>query len=315
MTGSGLPPRWLVLSLAAPPAGEEILLVDALRRLGARSVEQRGERFIAHFPPPASLESLSSDVRAAVGASTSLRPPELSWAWEGSASLAERWSAEFEPRRVSPRLTVASAAGVAEASPTDVVIRLHAGAAFGTASHPTTRSCLRILDRLHQPGDRVADIGAGSGILAIAAALLGSPDVVAIESDPLACASARANLSLNEVEDRVTVLEMDAGPGDVEELGSFSVVFANIGASGLIPLLPGLRAALEPRGRLVVSGVVGGEARDVVTRAGMEGLELAGAEFEDAWWTGVFRPRGSTRVDSPAATNWPLPPARRRRTR
>jgi ribosomal protein L11 methyltransferase len=162
--------------------------------------------------------------------------------------------------------------------------------AFGTAEHPTTRGCLRTLEALVAEGERVADVGTGSGILAITAALLGASKVVALESDPWASAAARENAVANAVDGRVEILDTTVGAGVLALLGPFDGIVANIETGVLIPLLPDFRLALAPSGWLVLSGILAVEADGVVQAAMREGLSLTCQDSEAEWWTGGFVP-------------------------
>jgi ribosomal protein L11 methyltransferase len=282
-------PPWLRLSVQAPPAGEEHLLVEALRSLGARSVERDGERFVAMTPPPVVPETLLRQAEAVIRASTSLQDPWLTWEWRSHGAWAEEWSRALEPRRVGARIIVAPAGRAPGADADDIVIRLVPGPGFGTAEHPTTRACLRLLEEAVVPGDRVADVGAGSAILAVAAARLGAARVVAYESDPLACAAARQTVESNEVADRVEVREVEIRPGGLPLTNGFDGIVANLQADILLPLLPGLARYVVGRGWLIVSGLTRGEGSDVISLALDSGLHLERTEVDEGWWSACFR--------------------------
>lgn len=276
---------WLVLSVPAAPTGEELLLVDALRRVGARAVERRGERVLAWFPPPARPRATVARARAAVRASTSMADPALDWSWESQGDWARRWAEEVGPRRVTGRIVVAPVGRAVERGPSDVVVRLDPASAFGTAEHPTTRGCLRLLDETSLEGRRVLDIGTGSGILAIAAAKLGADHVLAVEADALACAAARTNAEVNGVADRLEVRHSRATAALLRRLGHFGVVAANLETGTLVRLIPAFPAVLEPRGWAVVSGVVAAERDAVAECAAAAGLAVRGEDEEEGWWT------------------------------
>jgi ribosomal protein L11 methyltransferase len=280
--------RWLILSVVAPPRGEELLLIDALRRLGARSVEREGERFVARLPPHNEVEALLREAERVIRASTSLAEPALSWRWQHHDEWAEQWTRDLPPRRVTDRIVVAPARAEVHERPGEIVIRLDPSAAFGTAEHPTTRMCLRFLDRLVRAGDRVADIGSGSGILAIAAARLGAANVLALEHDPLACADARANVRLGGVADRVHVRELKVTTGELSRLGRFHGVVVNLEWVLLQPILHGLPATVAPGGWLVAAGLLVPERAPFLTAAGHLGLSLRDEATEGGWWAGAL---------------------------
>jgi ribosomal protein L11 methyltransferase len=282
--------RWLLISVLAPPHGEELLLVDALRRIGARAVEREGERFVGRVPAPPDVDALLRDAERVVRASTSLADAGLQWRWQSHRDWADRWTRELEPRRVTDRILVAPAGIHVRADPRDIVIRLQPGAAFGTAEHPSTRMCLRFLDRIVRAGDRVADIGAGSGILAVAAARLGATDVLALEADPHACDDARANVRLAGLQHRVRTRHVHVTPDVARRLGRFDGVAINLQWDLLEPLLPALGDLLTPRGWLVVAGLILHERDSLLEGARAGGLELRDETVEAGWWAGHLCP-------------------------
>jgi ribosomal protein L11 methyltransferase len=290
-----LPFRWLLLSVEAPPAGEEHLLVEALRRLGARSVERERERYVALVPPPVVPEALVRQAEAVIRTSTSLRDPSLAWAWQSSEAWAEAWTRALEPRRVGEHLVVAPVGREPRLLPGDLVIRLVPGPGFGTAEHPTTRGCLRLLESVVAPGDRVADVGSGSAILAVAAVRLGAGRVVAYEMDAHACAAARRTVVENGVADRVEVRQEEVGPEGLSDGDGFDGVTANLPGNVLLPLLPALARSVVEGGWLVVSGLNRGERPDVLTVTEDSGLRLDTEEVEEGWWSARLRRPGRGR--------------------
>ncbi len=297
-----LPDRWLELTAPAGPPGDTPLLVDALRRVGARAVERRGERVVALFPPPPDLQALLAEAASAIRASTSVAEPRLSWQWRSHAEWADAWRASHPPERVAGRLVVAPVGSGWSGPEDDLVIRLDPAVAFGTAEHPTTRACLRTLAAHLAPGARVLDVGAGSGILSIAAALLGATRVLALETDPLACATARQNAAASGVASRIDVrahhvVRHDFGrfwpPGGarLRRAGPFGAVLANLDADTVLRLLPGFRSVLAPGGWLAISGVVRVERAAVLAAADAAGLVPADEEMEGGWWTARLNTR------------------------
>jgi ribosomal protein L11 methyltransferase len=179
--------------------------------------------------------------------------------------------AQFEPIPVGTRLLItpswhlpaaASAApaggeaGRSETTSRRSTIILDPGLAFGTGSHPTTRMCLEWLDANLAPGTSVIDYGCGSGILAIAASALGASSVVAIDIDPQALESTRANAEINGVS--IDTRE-PAGPTPARA----QVVLANILANPLRILAPLLSSLVQPSGQLVLAGLLDRQADEI----------------------------------------------------
>lgn len=174
--------------------------------------------------------------------------------------LADRqWSSawrQFAEVRSFGSLTVAPHDAEVEGS---VVLRLEPGIGFGTGSHPSTRLCLEWLAGSSLHGRSVLDYGCGSGILAIAAKLLGAERVVAVDHDPQALTATCANAARNEV-----ALCIDASASfTVAE--PFDVVIANILSSTLVELAPRLTEALADGGQLVLSGILSDQIDQVIS--------------------------------------------------
>jgi ribosomal protein L11 methyltransferase len=140
-----------------------------------------------------------------------------------------------------------------------------------------------------KPGDHVADLGAGSAVLSIAAALLGASRVAAIEMDADAIGNAEENLRTNGVADRVFVIEGDAET-ILPHVAPVRVVLANIASSVLISLLPSVRSALARDGVAIFSGILRDERDEFVSALARDGWRVTQEDFEDVWWTAVARP-------------------------
>lgn len=290
-----LPDRWLEMKTPAGLPGEAPLLVDALRRAGARAVERDGVHVVALFPPPPRPDALVAEAASAIRASTSITNPQLSWQWRSHDDWADAWRAAHPPKRVTGRLVVAPTGSAWHGRDDDLVIRLDPAVAFGTAEHATTRACLRMLAEHLSPGYRVLDVGAGSGILSIAAALLGASRVLALETDPLACAAARENAAASGVAGRIDVRHQHVRPRDFRRRWpprrarlrrqGFDAVLANLDADTVLRLLPGFRNVLAPGAWLALSGVVRVERTAVLEAAAKEGLVPAEEQLDGGWWT------------------------------
>ena len=159
--------------------------------------------------------------------------------------------------------------------------------AFGTGEHPTTRGVIRLMQRVVRAGDRVADLGAGSAVLAIAAAKLGARGVAAIELDPDALENAEWNVLRNGVGDVVRVIGGDAAVL-LPLVAPVRVVLANIVSSVLLELLPGIDDALEMGGRVILSGILLDERPELVRALNERGWRLESEDQEEGWWSTVI---------------------------
>jgi ribosomal protein L11 methyltransferase len=156
--------------------------------------------------------------------------------------------------------------------------------AFGTGLHPTTRLCLAGIEGWADAGlvegARVLDVGCGSGILAICAGLLGARPVVGVDTDPMAVEATRANGALNGLEG---ILEARRGTLPVAGEPEFDLVCANLIAGLLVAMVPNLRAALRPGGRLLASGIFADREGEVAEAFASAGLRVVGRRSETDW--------------------------------
>ncbi len=196
----------------------------------------------------------------------------------------EQWKRDFKPLRVGKRLVVAPTWEAVAPRDGDRIIRIDPGQAFGTGHHETTRLCLEWLEswtesRPESSSQSLLDVGTGTGILAIAGALLGFDRILALDHDPEAIPVAGENLALNGVNDRIA-LQL----GTVEAVsGHFEVVLANIQALPLVAMSSHLQRRLADAGRLVLSGILIDQAALVQSAYEQEGLELRGREAAGEW--------------------------------
>jgi ribosomal protein L11 methyltransferase len=253
----------------------------ALFATGSQGVHEDGDALVTQFPPGADVDAVRDAVLAAdPDAEITIGPASpVDWTegWKtllrahdlGALSIVPPWLADGR----DPARTVV----------------IDPGMAFGTGDHPTTRGVVRLLAPeggapLVRPGDVVADLGAGSAVLAIAAAKLGAARVAAIEYDADAIENAEENVRRNGVADRVTVIEGDAHVL-LPLVAPVRLVLANIISSVLTDLLPAVGDALTPDGEAVLSGILYEERAHMLDVLAAHGWRAAAEDREDAWWT------------------------------
>lgn len=286
------PKRWLVLTALVDDPARRDLLAEGLLLLGGQSVLEEAGGLTTYIPEPAEELDvfLSNAEKQLADATGGGEPPRLAGRWQDNEDWSLTWRRGLEPRKVSPRLVVRPSWTTWEASPEELVIEIDPQMAFGTGEHATTRGCLRLLDRYLRPGNRVLDVGSGSGILAIAAARLGAAEVIAVEFDPDANINARENIERNNVQELVTLHEAMADAELLGELGRFDVIVANILSGVIRPLLPAFASTLTGERLLIVSGILQTESDLVLQDAWAAGFVLLEEDREEDWWSAALSP-------------------------
>jgi len=287
------PDRWLVLTVHAPPDEAGGAIAEGLIALGGTAIVEEADGWSTYLPPPDDPETFIEEARETLRAYAPGAELELSWRWEPNEDWTVAWRRGLRPRRVGERLIVAPTWTEPEAGPEDIVLWIDPQMAFGTGEHASTRGVLRLLEASIRPGDRVLDVGAGSGILAIAAARLGAVHVLAVESDPVAIPTARENLERNGVAESVTLENALVDDAYLDALGPGSVdlIVANVLSGVLIPLLPAFRRVLATGGRAILGGILTTEADRVVAAAEAAGFDVAREDVEDEWWSVLLTAR------------------------
>jgi ribosomal protein L11 methyltransferase len=264
--------------VAARPshAGARDAVSAAMFGAGAQGLHEEGDLLVTHVATQDEAAAIIVAVHAADGgAQVETRAiPAVDWsvAWRellhahavGALTVAPPWLAEeLDPART---------------------IVIEPAMAFGTGDHPTTRGVLRLMQGVIRAGDTVADLGAGSAVLAIGAAKLGATRVAAVEMDADAISNARENVARNGVADRVQVIEGDAAIF-LPLLAPVRVVLANIISSVLSELLPLIGRSLAGDGVAILSGILDEERAKMLSLFDAGGWQVTGEDAEDAWWS------------------------------
>jgi ribosomal protein L11 methyltransferase len=283
---------WLEVSLsvgrAVLPAAEE-----ALESLGALSVTLLDDadepvlepgpgstplwpvvRVVGLFERVADRAAIVERLRQLVAAE---RPDCLEWREVGDQDWERAWMDRFQPMQFGRRLWVVPSGMAIPPGPDQVELRLDPGLAFGTGTHPTTALCLAWLDAHDMTARRIIDYGCGSGILGIAAALLGAARVDCVDNDPQALESTAANAVRNAIGERVHCSPSERFDGEPAD-----VLLANILAGPLVDLAPRLIRYVGPGGRIVLSGLLEEQA-DEVAAAYEPACELTDLATQDGW--------------------------------
>lgn len=186
---------------------------------------------------------------------------------------ANNWKQYYKPVRIGRHIVIKPSWEDFSPRPGDKVIELDPGMAFGTGTHETTALCLEAVERYTRPGAAVLDVGCGSGILSIAAALCGAGEVTAIDIDPVAVKVAKENVERNGVGNIVTCREADLLAGEQK---SADLVLANIVADVILRLMPAAYAHTNTGGRFIASGIIDereGELLESAEKAGFAHVE------------------------------------------
>ncbi len=198
---------------------------------------------------------------------------------------SETWKQFFKPMKVGNRLWIKPSWEELPKSDDRLIIEIDPGQAFGTGDHPTTRLCLQMLEEVDPTGKSVADVGCGSGILSIAALLLGAKRVVAIDLDPASVESTQENFERNDLKGEVV-----QGDGFEPLKGrTFEIVLSNIISATLIRVASDAHAVVAPGGWWVLSGVIAQNWPDVQRAAESLGFQLERHEQEGEWIAAIFR--------------------------
>ena len=203
---------------------------------------------------------------------------QQSWQQLEDKDWSQEWKKYFSPMKCGERLWICPS-WIAPPDPDGINLSLDPGLAFGTGSHPTTHLCLHWLDRQDLTGQTVIDYGCGSGILGIAALLLGAKKVIAVDNDPQALLATRDNAERNNIAaERISTYLPEDLPSDV--IGQ--TMLANILAAPLIELAPKLTALTASNGLICLSGLLEHQI-DAVSQPYLANFNFDDPAIETEW--------------------------------
>lgn len=194
---------------------------------------------------------------------------------------SESWKEHFHVTRITDTLVVKPEWRSHPAGEGEIVIEIDPGMAFGTGTHPTTRLCMKMLEAHLQKGDRVLDVGTGSGILLITAAKLGAAGLYGIDNDPIAVSTAGENLIKNGLSRDFFHLShhtIDDMPPE-----RYDIILANILAEVIVEILPEIGKRLEPEGTAILSGIIEEKKGWILSCLAENGLRAVSVEQEEEW--------------------------------
>ena len=236
------------------------------------------------FTPDKAFPAILSDIRQRLDVSRAAHPEWGSLLLDTKNVQDEDWNdvwkKYYKPFYAGKHIVIRPSWESFNPSPGDKVINLDPGMAFGSGTHETTGMCISLLEEIITGHESVIDVGTGSGILAIAAALCGAGNILAVDIDPDAVRVAKENVLLNHVEDRVSVLQGDL----LKQVNAVcDICVANIISDIIISFAAPLKAHIRPGGLFLCSGIVRQRAQEVRNALEDAGYDVLREEHRGEW--------------------------------
>jgi ribosomal protein L11 methyltransferase len=278
-------PGWLEIALDADPLVHEAVsdFLFTLGCLGIAAENSHADTLKAYFPLD-KMEEIQSRLDLFLRNLEEIFPeakpskPSISKIKDQDWGLA--WRRFFRPEQVTPRLLIIPAWEKDPQVKDARLIRIDPGPAFGTGQHATTRMCLETMETFREVGHwKMLDVGTGTGILAMYGAMLGAESILAVDNDPEALRWAERNIALNELPVPIHLSDVP-----VEELKeSFHLLVANLIFHVIQALIPHFSRLLEPRGWLILSGLLRDQVESVERLLKAHGVEPERVRYQEEW--------------------------------
>jgi ribosomal protein L11 methyltransferase len=294
-------PHWLEVSMTVDPELAEAVSELLSRFVSNGVVVESGVRFndaedegtpfgparvFGYMAVDENIEEKRQKLEESLWHLGQIRPlPDPTYKYIDDEDWMSAWKQHYRPIPIGKRLLILPA-WIEDPRGGRIAVKIDPSMAFGTGTHPTTQLCMELLETAVQPGEAVIDVGCGSGILSIAAVKLGAGQALAVDIDNAAIVSTKENAQANGVLEKI-----ETGIGSVKDIlnGDFTVreaplVLANILAPVIIRLFDaGLADLLAPGGKMVLSGILDTQAKDVIEAAEAKGLKQEGTRQITDW--------------------------------
>lgn len=272
---------WHEFQIKCPDDLKEPVMA-ALYELGCQGITEGDGELSAYFQSDVDPAMVTGALSVFSGVESSVKPvPEQDW--------YASWKENFKPFHAAG-IMICPPWEDCNSGPDEKKMILDPGQAFGTGDHVTTSTVLGMLKSWAEtfndfPVKRFLDLGTGTGVLSVAAALYGVADITAVDMEDDAIRTAARNISLNNMSERISLIH-----GSIKEAGrGYDFIAANIFQEALLNMMPDIAAAMNKDGRAAVSGLLSGQEEQVIKAAEASGLDIVEVVPGSGWVSVLFR--------------------------
>lgn len=288
--------RWVEMSVNVPICSVDavagVMYNEGTGGVSIHEISSKVSEVKAYLPVDDRLEERLLNIKESLLILPELRielpDPSLNITWVHDDEWATAWKKFFKPLKIG-RIVIKPTWEDYSPEPTDIIVEIDPGMAFGTGNHPTTKLCLEALQKYVKKDDVVFDVGTGSGILAMACPYLGASKVIAIDYDNIAVDAAIQNVKNINLQDKIEIFRAD-NANHIE--GEADIVVANIVAAVIISMASELYNKTKPNGILIASGVIESRVDEVVQALTDVGFKLI-EDSRSGEWAAFVMKKGS----------------------